>query len=59
MGMYNLLKLTIVCPWCDTEGDVEAEFRFGLRDLTECDTPPGFRVYRRIIARLLPSSLQA
>lgn len=34
MSLYNILFLTITCPRCGTEAKVEAEFRFGLRDLS-------------------------
>ena len=34
MSMYNTLLLTITCPRCGAEAEMEADFRFGLRDLT-------------------------
>ena len=32
--MFNYLILTITCPRCGIESEMEAEFRFGLMDLT-------------------------
>ena len=34
MGMFNYLLLTITCPRCGIKAEMEAEFRFGLMDLT-------------------------
>ncbi len=34
MAMFNFLMLTIICPRCGVESEMEADFRFGLRDLT-------------------------
>ncbi len=34
MAMFNYLMLTIICPRCGAEAEMEADFRFGLRDLT-------------------------
>jgi hypothetical protein len=34
MAMFNYLILNITCPRCGVEAEMEAEFRFGLRDLT-------------------------
>ena len=34
MSVYNYLLLKIICPRCGIEADMEAEFRFGLRELT-------------------------
>src|SRR5574342_264800 len=34
MSVYNYLLLTITCPRCGLEAEMQAEFRFGLRDLT-------------------------
>ena len=34
MGMFNYLLLNVICPRCGVEVEMEAEFRFGLRDLT-------------------------
>jgi hypothetical protein len=34
MAVYNYLLLNITCPRCGVEAEMEAEFRFGLRDLT-------------------------
>jgi hypothetical protein len=33
MSIYNFLKLTIRCPHCDITSEMEADFRFGLRNL--------------------------
>ena len=33
MGMFNYLIMTIACPRCGIETEIEAEFRFGLREL--------------------------
>lgn len=35
MGMYNTLLLTITCPRCGVEAEMEADFRFGLMELTQ------------------------
>ena len=34
MSIYNYLILSITCPRCGSEEEMEAEFRFGLRELT-------------------------
>jgi hypothetical protein len=34
MSLYNYLLLTTTCPRCGAEGEMEAEFRFGYRNLT-------------------------
>src|SRR5512146_1564709 len=34
MSVYNYLLLKIICPRCGVEAEMEAEFRFGLRELT-------------------------
>jgi hypothetical protein len=34
MAMFNYLALNIICPRCGVETEMEADFRFGLRDLT-------------------------
>lgn len=34
MSVYNYLLLKVICPRCGVEADMEAEFRFGLRELT-------------------------
>ena len=33
MGMYNLLKINLKCPHCGVESEMEAEFRFGFKNL--------------------------
>ena len=33
MSLYNILFLTTTCPRCGIEAEMEAEFRFGLREL--------------------------
>lgn len=33
MALFNYLSLTIPCPRCGCDADMEAEFRFGLREL--------------------------
>ena len=33
MSIYNYLLLSIHCPRCGSEEEMEAEFRFGLREL--------------------------
>jgi hypothetical protein len=33
MAVFNYLLLTIICPRCGIEAEMEAEFRFGLREL--------------------------
>jgi anaerobic selenocysteine-containing dehydrogenase len=33
MAVFNYLLLSITCPRCGIQVEVEAEFRFGLRDL--------------------------
>lgn len=33
MSIYNYLQVRSRCPWCHVESEVDAEFRFGLRDL--------------------------
>jgi hypothetical protein len=34
MTLFNYLLLNVTCPRCGTEAEIEAEFRFGLMDLT-------------------------
>jgi hypothetical protein len=34
MGLFNYLIFNTVCPRCGLEGEIEAEFRFGLKDLS-------------------------
>ncbi len=34
MALYNYLVLNIICPRCGIKAEMEAEFRFGLRELT-------------------------
>lgn len=34
MALFNYLTLNIICPRCGVETEMEAEFRFGLRDLS-------------------------
>lgn len=33
--MYNVLNLVMICPRCGVSSAIEAEFRFGLRNLTQ------------------------
>jgi len=34
MAVFNYLSMNIICPRCGIEAEMEAEFRFGLRELT-------------------------
>jgi hypothetical protein len=34
VSIYNYLQVTARCPHCGAESNVDAEFRFGLRELT-------------------------
>ncbi|HOL87360.1 MAG TPA: hypothetical protein PLK32_08405 [Defluviitoga tunisiensis] len=33
MGLYNILKLNLKCPFCNYEGEMEAEFKIGYLNL--------------------------
>src|ERR1043165_211112 len=33
MGMFNILNVSVKCPHCKYEGDMEAEFKFGFLNM--------------------------